>query len=367
METKIPLYKVFMAQEVNEPLLQTLHSGWVGQGQRVFDFEMALSDYLHRPPHKQWVPGRVVALNSCTSAMELALSLIDDGTGGEIITNPIACLASVTAILSRGFTPHFADIDPYTGNLDILDVFSKVNEKTKGVLAVHFCGQPMDVSALHKASIPVIEDCAQALGSELNGVRVGASDKLGIKCLSFQSVKTLTTTDGGAIVVPNVELYQRAKKLRWYGLDRDEDRYSQDVKEPGFKFAMNDVMATIGLANITHLERLTEIQRNNWKYYDKSLSDQSGLRVMRRQEGSISACPLYPILVENKEGFCEKMKSAGIDVALPHGLCTTHSCVHAEPLSEASWFHKKLIAIPAGWWVGEEESEYIVKTIKEGW
>lgn len=356
---KIPLYKVFMADEVDESIVKTLHSGWIGEGSCVVDFEFAVSRYLQT--------SNLLCVNSCTSAMELALKLIGDNQEGEIITNPIACFASISAIIAQGLTPRFADIDPGTGNLNLEDVKSKINDKTKGILVVHFCGQPMNVDGLHQHSW-VIEDCAQSLGSERQGIKVGSCDGKGIKCLSFQSVKTLTTVDGGSIVLPNKELFDRARKLRWYGLSRQENRYSQDIKESGYKFIMNDVSATIGLANMLHLDRLVEIHRNNWRYYRNKLSNQSGIKLMREDEGSISACPLFPILVEDKEKFHKMMESKGIQVDLPHGLCTEHSCVkNNDYLYEASNFYSKLTSIPAGWWIGQKEIDYVIDAIKDGW
>ena len=258
------------------------------------------------------------------------------------------------AILSQGMIPRFADIDPDTGNLDVDSVKSKINDNTRAILPVHFCGQPVDLQKLYRVArkgknIWIIEDCAQSLGSEYNGDKIGGPivdldsncvHENSIKCLSFQSVKTLTTVDGGAIILPNSTMYDRAKRLRWYGMNRQENRYQQDVEESGHKFIMNDVMATIGLSNFKHLENNVEKHRNNWNYYYNALSGQQGLQMMRKDSRTSSACSLFPVLVDDREGFHRMMESKGIQVDLPHGLLTKHSCVkdYVEFLEHASWF-----------------------------
>ncbi|CAE7860220.1 unnamed protein product [Symbiodinium microadriaticum] len=321
-------------------------TGWIGQGPKVEEFEKSISNYLKIPDqiykdtpqkYERWTDSEsVLAVNSCTSAMELALHLVNDGcSDGEIITNPISCFASVSAILSRGLKPRFADIDPETGNLDLEDVMAKCNRNTLAILAVHFCGQPHDLQKLyhctrtrirHGKNIWLIEDCAHSLGSVYKGGMIGSHTKdwafyqeRAIKCLSFQSVKTLTTGDGGAIILPDKEMYDRAKKLRWYGLDRSQDRYEQDIEESGFKFSMNDISATIGLSNMDRLQYLIETQRSNWGYYYTMLSDFSDVKLMKRSMESSSACPLFPIRVKDREAFQAKMASKGIQTSPPHG------------------------------------------------
>lgn len=346
-----------MSPNVDSHILKTLHSGWIGEGPKVKEFEEKLKVRLKKP--------NFVAVNSCTSAMELALHLIDDGKGGEIITNPIACIASITAIVSRGFRPRFADIEPLTGNLNLRSVFDKINPQTKGVLSVNFCGNQADFTGFLKGTsvlpknIWYIEDCAQSLRADYN-----YSD-WHIQCYSFQSVKTLTTGDGGGLVVPS-DMEQRARSLRWYGLDRQQDRYEQSVKEPGYKFMMNDIAATIGLCNLEQLEGLEARQILNRNFYYNSLPDS-----VTKLDGKASSCPLYPILVENRDDFQRMMKSKGIEVARPHSLCTRHSFVQEYldfySLEHAEEFDRKIVAIPAGWWVTGENSEYVVKSIEEGW
>lgn len=364
-EWEIPLYKVFMSQDASEELKETFCSGWIGEGPKVSLFEKTLEDYFDI--------SNVVAVNSCTSALELSLHMINDGSGGEIITNPISCFASVSAILSQGFTPRFVDIDAKTGNLDLDYVAQSINEKTKGILAVHFCGIPSDCRTLYeiadKNDLWVIEDCAQAMGSVMDGKRIGSDfgRKKSIRCFSFQSTKTLTTGDGGALIVPD-SLYKRAKKLRWYGIDRNgQDRYLQNIQESGYKFIMNDIDATIGISNFNHFERLNEIQRVNWEFYHKELSEVEGIKLSMRRDDSYSSCSLFPVLVGDRDKFEKRLESQGIQAIRPHGFCANHDCVKEfhQVLPSANWFYKKLTAIPSGWWVTPEDSKKIVKVVKE--
>jgi len=361
----IPLFKVFMPESVIEPLKITLLSGYIGQGPKVDEFEKMLGEWIGNP--------LVLTLNSCTSALQLALRLANVGYGDEVLTTAMTCMATNVPILAMGAKPKWVDINPYTGNIDSGDIKRKISPKTKAIMVVHWGGYPCDLDEINAIAkqygIPVIEDAAHAFGAIYRGKKIGNhSDFI---CFSFQAIKHITTVDGGALVCKREEDYKRGKLLRWYGIDREgarkDMRCEEDVKEFGYKFHMNDVTATIGLEQMKYIDKILETYRFNAKYYDEHLYNIPGIEPLRYKKDSLSAYWLYTILVDNKPEFMEKMNAVGIQVSSVHARNDKHSLfkdIQIE-LPMVTEFWRRMVSIPVGWWVTEEDRERIVKEVRK--
>ena len=351
-------------------LAKVCSSGYIGQGPKVEEFEKQLSNFIGNP--------NFLTVNSCTSAIHLALHLCKDLPGEEILVTPLTCTATIWPILHNHLPLRWVDIDPDTGNMDMADLRRKVSRKTKAILAVHWGGYPLDYDALldirntaaekygHRPQI--IEDAAHALGANFDGRPIGSNNGNFI-CFSFQAIKHLTTGDGGALVLPE-SMYKRAKLLRWFGLDRESStdmRCCQNVTEAGYKFHMNDIAATIGIGNMNGLPEAIAKHRHNGESYSRELADIRGVRLMESKYGFDSACWVYTIAVADRPRFVANMKESGIAVSQVHARCDNHSCVaqFREPLPNMDRFESEYIAIPSGWWIGEEERHYIVDTIRK--
>jgi dTDP-4-amino-4,6-dideoxygalactose transaminase len=161
--------------------------------------------------------------------------------------------------------------------------------------------------------------------------------------------------------------------MRWYGIDRDGDRKDfrceADVEEWGFKFHMNDVCATVGLENLKHVDGIIKNHKINANYYDNSLSNVSGLKLLDRQKGHDSAFWIYSLLVDNRDGFYRYMNECGVAVSQVHERNDKHTCVkdYRTALPTLDKTIGKVVSIPVGWWVSDEDREYIVDCIKKGW
>ena len=218
----------------------------------------------------------------------------------------------------------------------------------------------------------IIEDCAHALGSNFNGSPIGSHGN--ICTFSFQAIKHLTSVDGGALVLPHKELYTRAKLLRWYGIDRESDRKDfrceADIPEWGFKFHMNDVSASIGMANLAEVqENVIDIHKSNGNFYDNELKDVEGVTLLKRDSRMESSFWIYSLLVDRKDDFTKYMKSCGIATSQVHERNDIHTCLHEyrTQLPNLDSIKGRLTAIPVGWWVSDKERKYIVDCIKKGW
>jgi dTDP-4-amino-4,6-dideoxygalactose transaminase len=229
---------------------EVLRSGWITTGPKNQAFEALLSEYFGGRP--------VRTFNSGTCTMEIALRIAGVGAGDEVITTPISWPATANVIIEVGATPVFADIDPVTRNMDLDKLEAAITPRTKAIIPVYLSGLPMDLDRLYaiadKHKLRVVEDAAQAIGSQWNGKRIGSFGDFA--SFSFQANKNITTGEGGCLVLNNLEEARLAEKYRLQGVTRSGvDGIDVDVL--GGKYNMSDIMATIGLGQMKNLEKLT--------------------------------------------------------------------------------------------------------------
>lgn len=361
----IPLFKVKMADNIDQ-VTKTLQSGALTQGKKVEEFETALKNVFDHP--------YVVTVNSATSGLTIALRLLNLPERAEVLATPLTCFATTCAILENRLNIKWVDVDPQTCNMDLNDLKRKISPETKAIVFVHWGGAPIDLDALKNIAgdIPIIEDCAHAFGATYKGKPLG-TNMGNIAVYSFQAIKHLTTGDGGAILLPTQRLYERAKLLRWFGISRElqaqpnsDYRLEADVPEWGYKFHMNDINASIGLCNLPFSYKVVQAHRDNSAYYDEQLANVPNVTLLQKIPEANSACWLYSMKVKNKPDFMRYMTEKKIQVSQVHKRNDLHSTVleFATSLPELDELEKELICIPVGWWLTEEEKQYIVTAIK---
>jgi dTDP-4-amino-4,6-dideoxygalactose transaminase len=359
----IPLFKVNIHETVLQPISATLLSGYIGQGPRVDEFEQQLAPWFGSQ--------NVLALNSGTSALQLALRLANVGFGDEVISTAMTCTATNVPIMAMGANIVWADIDPTTGNIDPLDVERKITKKTKAIMAVHWGGYPCDIDELNRIArqynVKVIEDAAHAFGATFQGHPVGSHSDFA--CFSFQAIKHLTTVDGGALVCRDTETYKRGKLLRWYGIDREGERKDfrceEDVKDWGYKFHMNDVTATIGLHQLKTIADVLRRHRENAAYYRDRFRGLKRLTLLNYASDREGSYWLFTVRVRERQHFMEQMMSSGIVVSQVHARNDQHTMFREfeRNLPGLSEFVAEQVSIPVGWWLTEEQREYIADRV----
>lgn len=394
-KTTIPLFKVFMTQKAADETAKILMSEYIGQGIQVDKFEKLLSEYFNT--------NNVVTVNSATSAEHLAIHMLKrqeknvvshhgvcftehqwDGLnpGDEILATPLTCTATNWPILANGMDIKWVDVDLNTCNMDLDDLERKISPKTRAIMVVHWGGYPLDLERLrdiqlkteklYKFKPVVIEDCAHAFGSTYKNRKIGSHGN--ICTFSFQAIKHLTTGDGGCIIFPHESQVTRAKLLRWYGIDRNDNRKDfrceNDISEFGFKMHMNDINATIGIENFSAV--VTENLKktiDNANFYNKELANVPGVTLLENKQDRQSSYWIYTLKVERQSDFMDKMKECKIMVSRVHERNDIHSCVskYRCHLPNLDKLVKEMICIPVGWWVTPEDRQYIVDCIKNGW
>jgi perosamine synthetase len=359
----IPLFKVFMPETVMEPLREVLLSGYIGEGPKVEEFERQLGPWFGND--------NVLALNNGTAALQLALRLSDVGYGDEVISTPMTCTATNEPILAMGARIVWADIDPWTGNMDPQDVIRKITKKTKAIICVHWGGYPCELDELNAIAaehgIRLIEDACHAFGSTYHGKPIGAHSDFA--CFSFQAIKEMTTVDGGALVCKFKADCERGRLLRWYGIDRREKRKDlrceADIMEFGYKFHMNDVAATIGLEQLKHVSETVRRHRSNAAKYCEAFKSVNAVRPLKYRNDRSSAHWLYTIRVKNRQRFIEHIKGARITVSRVHARNDKHTMFKdfAVNLRGVDEFDAEQLSIPVGWWLTDKELDHVINTI----
>jgi dTDP-4-amino-4,6-dideoxygalactose transaminase len=239
---------------------EVLRSGWITTGPQAKAFEAALSAYCGGRP--------VRAYSSGTITMEIALRLAGVGKGDEVITTPLSWVATANVALEVGARPVFVDVDPRTRNLDLSLVKNSTTKNTRAIIPVDLAGLPVDRDRLYalasEKNLRVVEDAAQAFGASWKGKPIGSFGDF--VSFSFHANKNITTTEGGALVLPADELIPLAEKLRLQGITRSgEDGMDCDVL--GGKANLTDVAARIGLGQLTRLNEFTQRRKHLAKRY----------------------------------------------------------------------------------------------------
>jgi dTDP-4-amino-4,6-dideoxygalactose transaminase len=374
-----------MSPDVSGEITKTLNSGFISQGSKVEEFEEKLKEFFEN--------SNLLTLNSGTSGLTLAMRLLMktsknwpgfDVNEDIVLTPALTCFATTASILANNCKIKWLDVDKETSNIDMNDLRSKLNERTKIVYIVHWGGNPVDLDQLkelqkhHKIKygykFKIIEDCAHAFGAKYDGKKLGNHGNICV--FSLQAIKHLTCGDGGIIILPNKELYERAKLLRWFGIDRDKRNYNRkdfrlenDIEEYGYKFHMNDINATIGLCNIEYVNEILEKNRKNCEYLYKNLKNNKSIKLLKLSEKSLSSCWLFTIKVDRKNDFIDKMKSYEIVTSQVHNRNDINSCVSEfkTNLPNLDEFEKEMICIPSGWWLTEKDLDFIIEKINLGW
>jgi len=279
-----------------------LESGWLTTGPRVREFEAAMTAYTGAR--------FAIAVNSCTAALHLSLLAAGVGPGDEVITTPLTFCATANAIIHTGATPVLADIARDTMNLDPSAVEAAITDRTAAIVPVHFAGRPADMPALRRLAtrhgLALIDDAAHALGTAIDGRRVGSIADL--TCFSFHATKNVTTGEGGMVTTDSAEQADRIRVLALHGMSRDAwARYTRegtphyDVVAAGFKYNMMDIQAALGLQQLARFDALQQRRARIWQRYDEALA---GLPVhcpLPSAPGTVHARHLYTILVDRDE------------------------------------------------------------------
>lgn len=365
----IPVFRPSWSQKEIDEVSKTIKSGWWGCGPQVKKFEYEFSSYLGGT--------HAVALNSCTAALHLAGKILDLKPGSEIVTTPITFASTAFIAHYNNLKLVFADVEEETLNMNTNDLKRKISDKTKIILPVHYGGQACEMDSICRIAedngIYVIEDAAHAMGAKYKGRSLGTFGDFG--CFSFQAVKNLATGDGGMLVTKKEDFADRARKLRWLGINKEtsertkKDEYSWKymIDEIGYKYQMTDIAAAIGRVQLKRIEELNRKRREITKNYNEAFEKIGWIETPVEKKNSQSSNHNYVIKVDKRDELIRHLKDNGISTGVHYMPLYKHPIfkdIKAEcPVAEKIW--KKLLTLPLFPDMKTEEITYIIKCIKE--
>ena len=332
-------------------------------------FESAFAEYVG--------VRHAVSLPSCTSAIHLSLLALGVGPGDEVIVPDVTWIASAAPISYTGATPVFADIDPETWCLSAEAFERSITPRTKAVIPVNLYGSMTDWKHLlpvaEKHGIAVIEDAAEAVGSEYDGRKAGSFGRTGV--FSFHGSKTMTTGEGGMLVTDDSALFERVLFLRDHGRPPG-DRMFRNT-EVAWKYKMSPILAALGLAQVERMEELVARKREIFAWYQAGLADVAGLRLNAEPEGTRNSYCMSTVLFDRelgleKEDVMARLAERGIDTRPFFNPLSSLEAYSASPQAAAARSKNKIsyeisprgINLPSPLSLREEEAERVSAEIR---
>ncbi len=356
-------------------VINVLKSDWITTGPKIKEFEDDLCKYIGNK--------YCAAVNSGTSALDIAVQSLNLPKGTEVITTPFTFVATSNAIIYNGLEPVFADICHDTFNIDPESIKRKITQKTGAIIYVDYAGQPCDIKAIKEIAeefdLYLIEDACHAIGAEYEKKKVGTFADLTI--FSFHPVKHITTGEGGAVVVEDRDLYNKLSLLRTHGIDKNamerygpEASWAYDMKYLGRNYRMTDFQAALGISQLKRLDAFIEKRNELVMHYREFLDGVSFIRLPEVRNNVKHAWHLFTILLDesiDRDDFFRYMRSSNIGVNVHYIPVYRHSYYvdryrlnpREFPATEAVF--KKIITLPLYPRMKNEDIEYVCNRIKQ--
>ena len=350
--------------DIDKAVRRVITSGMYIMGPEVQSFEQEMTSYL-KVKH-------AIGVASGTDALHLSLLACGIKPGDEVITTPFTTAATTEVIKHCDATPAFVDIDPQTYNIEPSKIKNKVSRRTKAIIPVHLFGNPCDMDQImviaRKHNLKVIEDCAQALGTEYQGSKAGTLGDIG--CLSFFPANNLGAYGDGGMVVTNDELVaQRVRTLRLHG-SPEPYRYTMD----GFNSRLDAIQAAILRVKLGYLGQWITARNAVAINYDRLLENVEGIDVPFKQPGNRHSYNYYTICVkggkEMRDGLRDHLKQKGVHTVTFYPVSMHLQEVYSHmkfkknefPVSE--WAQDRLLSLPIYPELAPQQGDYIVDEIK---
>lgn len=364
--TFIPYGKQSIDEKDIEEVIKVLKGDWITCGPKVEEFEKSISNYVNSKYS--------VAVNSGTSALDIAVGSLNLEPRSEIITTPFTFVADSNCILYNKCTPVFVDIDKETFNIDPEKIKEKITSKTKAIIFVDFAGQPCEIDKLKEIAeendLYLIEDASHSLGGEYKGKKIGNFADLTV--FSFHPVKPITTGEGGAVSTNNEEFHKRMKLLRNHGMDKGPNErigYRYDVPLLGRNYRITDIQCALGISQMKKLDSFIKRRNEIAEIYNKEFEN-INVTPQRLISDVRSGWHIYPILVENRDEIFQKMRDEGIGANVHYIPIYKFSFykqfnLNSEDYPNTEYVSSRVLSLPIYPKMNDNEVRRVINTIKE--
>ena len=362
------LFHPYISKNSLNKVKQVLSGRWIGQGPLVDKFEERFKKMFTRNNY-------TLSTGSGTDALHLSYILAGLKKGDEVIAPLFTCTATNIPFLYMGVKIKFADIEPTTMNISIESVKKLVNKKTKAIICMHYGGLPCDLDELKKIcnnyKIPLIEDAALALGATFQNKPIGSISDFTM--FSFQAIKHITTADGGMLCIKNKKLIKKAKRIRWFGIDREKKQkatWENDIFEVGYKYQMTDLGASIGLEGLKDFKKILSHRQKVFQIYLDKLNNNKNILCVNKDDGKRThAAWLFTIITNKKDLIQKKLREKKIETNQVHFRNDKYSIfknfVKGNKFPNMDYAENKYLAIPVHHKVSIQKAKYIADLINK--
>jgi len=311
-----------------------------------------------------------VSCTSGTAALHLALATLGVGRGDEVIIPTFTMIATANAVTYTGAKPVLVDSEPNTWNINVKKIEEKITHRTKVIMPVHTYGHPADMDKIldiaKKYNLYVVEDAAEAHGSEYQGRKIGSMGD--IACFSFYANKIITTGEGGMLTTDNEEMAKIARGLRGHAFSEERHFWHNYI---GFNYRMTNLQAAIGLAQMEKFDENVRCRIQNAKLYNSMLKNIKGITLPPQTKGVKNVYWMYSILVNDEFGITrdelrKKLAQRGIETRtffIPIHLQPIYFRRYNERFPVAEELCRRGMYLPSSSTLTKEEIEYVVDSI----
>ncbi len=362
------LFHPYISKNSFKNVKKVLSGRWIGQGPLVDKFELKFRSMFAKN-------FGCLSTGSGTDALHLSYILAGLKEGDEVIAPLFTCTATNIPFLYMGIKIKFADIEPDTMNMSVESVKKLISKKTKAIICMHYGGLPCDLDELQKLAnkykIPLIEDAAHALGATFKNKPIGSVSDFTM--FSFQAIKHITTADGGMLCIKNKKLMDKAKRIRWFGIEREKKQnatWKNDIFEIGYKYQMNDLGASVGLDGLKDFKKVIKHRQDIFNIYLDRLSKNKNIKCVHKDDGKRThAAWLFTIISKKKDLIQRKLKEKRIESNQVHFRNDKYSIfksfVKGKKYPNMDYAENKYLCIPVHHKVTNQKAKYIADLINK--
>lgn len=365
----LPVSRPSTGKEELDAIEKVLKTGWLGLGSVVFDFENLLKDYLGVK--------NVIAVNTGTSAIHIALDAFGISAGDEVIVPSLTFAATIQAIIATGAAPVFCEINPETLNVDVADIRRRITSKTKAIVPVHYCGQACDMDELLALAGPkgikVIEDAAHAFGSSYKGRKIGGFGDAA--CFSFDPIKNITCGEGGAVTLNDDEVAETIRRKRILGIDKDtwhryrnERTWFYEVTDTGYRYHMSNINAAMGIEQFKKMDKFVSRKREITKRYDAEFRGLNGIKVLHNEYNETAQFCYILRIEEGRDKMMDFLKTRGVGSGvhyIPNHIQPIFKKYVTGALPITDKVGEQILTLPLYYDMTDADVELVINCVKE--
>ena len=374
LSIKVPFFVPSITNKDKTAVMSALNSPLLTDGPKLRQFEKDFSKFTGAK--------YAIGVSNGTAALHLALKSLNLKKNDEIIIPDLTFIATANAVLLAGATPVLADVDFDDMNISPASIEENISSRTKAILPVHLAGKSCKINKIvniaKSHNIPILEDCAHAIGTKYNGKHVGTFGKAG--CFSFYPTKNFTTIEGGMVITNSKKIADFIRTARNHGLTKSlSQRFSSgkpwdyDIKEVGFNYRLDEVRASLGINQLKRVKKLNQLRKNVCKYYYDNLRDVNGIIVPNISNKNDNVYHLYIIRInknygKSRDNLFRKLLKLGVRTSLHykpiHEFTIYKKLAKRKSLTNTINLYKEILSLPLHPYLTRKEQDYVIRCIK---